>query len=269
MKIPSIVLPWTDFPYNPIRDDDIAHDESNSPCIEKHELSKVRDGSSLSVFLPWILCVILSLCLLLVLSARSFSRTQCSYEHEFSTEFFPIRSTISLHSTQFYGGIEMDGNGTMRRTFDRGGKTYAGPANPEIDEAWEELIGGRYFYITEDEAKDAWGDSYKAFHYEMRGDISYVAGLDVMHTLHCVDMLRRTLDKEYYENFPQPHFGRLHYDHCIDHLRQYIMCNADLTPVPTKWYPSLGRDYTDSDQIHTCRNYGQIREFVNQRDQVP
>ena len=56
---------------------------------------------------------------------------------------------------------------------------------------------GRYFLITEEEAKDTFGDPrYKDFWNE--GDGGYVTGLEVLHTLHCVNQVRMALHQDYY-----------------------------------------------------------------------
>jgi len=40
---------------------------------------------------------------------------------------------------------------------------YTGEPSPEIDNAWHQLLWGRYFSISEEEAKALWGDSYEEF----------------------------------------------------------------------------------------------------------
>lgn len=76
-------------------------------------------------------------------------------------------------------------------------------------------------------------------------------------------MLRMAIYKDYYP----PKFGHhakfqeYHIDHCIDIIRQSIQCHADLTVIPTKWYDGLGRDFIDSDQTHTCRNFEKVRQW--------
>lgn len=54
-------------------------------------------------------------------------------------------------------------------------------------------------------------------------------------------------------------------DHCINHLRQMIMCNADITPIPTRWYGGINQNYIDSNRPHTCRNFGKLRAWVSER----
>lgn len=53
----------------------------------------------------------------------------------------------------------------------------------------------------------------------------------MFHTLHCVNHLRRAYYPEVY--FPKtapkmPDYALMHRDHCIEHVRQYIMCHGDV-----------------------------------------
>jgi hypothetical protein len=58
----------------------------------------------------------------------------------------------------------------------------------------------------------------------------------------------------------------LNTDHCIDQLRQYVMCSADLTTYGTRYFESLGRNYADTDVKHVCRDFGKIRDWVRRRN---
>lgn len=49
-----------------------------------------------------------------------------------------------------------------------------GPPNPEIDTNWDQLIGNRYFSISEEEAERAWGDKRHEYVDERKG--GYTAG---------------------------------------------------------------------------------------------
>jgi Mycotoxin biosynthesis protein UstYa len=46
--------------------------------------------------------------------------------------------------------------------------------------------------------------------------------------------------------------------HCFEHTRQYIMCAGDLTPLPTKLSPILGRDCLNGP--HICRNFEKLQD---------
>ncbi|KAK0749766.1 hypothetical protein B0T18DRAFT_320986, partial [Schizothecium vesticola] len=49
--------------------------------------------------------------------------------------------------------------------------------------------------------------------------------------------------------------------HCIDQLRQQVMCAGDTMPVPVKWHATARRSYVDSDIKHTCRNFRKLKKF--------
>ena len=113
----------------------------------------------------------------------------------------------------------------------------------------------------------------------------------MFHTLHCLvstlaapllqceeklttflkNNIRKALDPENYGGHSHgtrskdPKTNLLHQDHCIEQLRQYIMCSGDMTPLPTKFYPALGRNYVDSDVPHTCRNFESLHSWVVDR----
>lgn len=136
-----------------------------------------------------------------------------------------------------------------------------------VDAAWEELTENRYFLLSDAEARASYGidpatgDPPAKYWNVHHG--GWVAGLDAMHTLHCLNHLRTTLYPEVYPQDPQN--AAMHGAHCVDHLRQLAMCNVDLTPIPTQWFEGIGQNYINSSRVHTCRNFGAVREWVRER----
>lgn len=88
---------------------------------------------------------------------------------------------------------------------------YVGLPSDEQDERWEQLY---HQYVTIDEKQTQ---------------------LSVYHQMWCLDFLRKMSTPYFY--FPGTEIeelGRLEtqQQHCIDQLRQYVMCNADITEMP-------------------------------------
>ncbi len=56
-----------------------------------------------------------------------------------------------------------------------------------------------------------------------------------------------------------------HWDHCVDMLRQTLMCHADVSPIPfhvnspknTAIVPRL-------ETTHTCRDFGRIQQWARE-----
>lgn len=55
-----------------------------------------------------------------------------------------------------------------------------------------------------------------------------------------------------------------HASHCIDSLRQAVMCAVDITPIPWRWFPDRGESQPYSSIQHTCRNFEQVREWAKE-----
>jgi hypothetical protein len=51
-----------------------------------------------------------------------------------------------------------------------------------------------------------------------------------------------------------------HFHHCLDALRQDIMCTADDTPMPTK----LEKDVIGNNQVLMCRNWDKLIEWTQE-----
>lgn len=188
-----------------------------------------------------------------------------SFNKGFSTEFGPAKPYIHEKQSMFWGGPRWYDNGTGYHVNNPAEPTYAGPPNEEIDAAWEDLLRGRYFTITEAEAVQTFGNPHGLYLHP--DGVGYLTGLDVFHALHCVEQLRRALDRNHYFNnrtkLAYPDRG--HRDHCIDHIRQQLMCHADLTPIPVIWYEGHRRSFVQSDVVHTCRDWDSVRQFVASR----
>ena len=142
--------------------------------------------------------------------------------------------------------------------------------------------------MTAEEAQSALGPDYRSYYSPIHS--TYLIGLDVFHTLHCVNELRKAFAPEYYGPMMQ-----LHREHCLeqstdvffsevqtyvrhadnDLVRQYVMCAGDITPVPTRFFPGLkdphdtegkvGGDYVASDVVHTCRDFDMLRSWLTSR----
>ncbi|KAI0965306.1 hypothetical protein F4678DRAFT_485386 [Xylaria arbuscula] len=195
----------------------------------------------------------------------------------YSSDFGPARVAASAHQRKFTGSPRFDEKKGEYIPSESPSLKYMG-LGPKVDSAWDELTKGkystpsessnvsnsitdRYFLLTDEEAKEAWGDGYTEFWDDNTG--GYLGGLDMFHTLHCLDHLRKSFYPDEY--ILDGIHGDMHQLHCIDHLRQMIQCNADMTVIPTRWYGSINQNYIDSDRTHTCRDFSKVREWVSSR----
>lgn len=102
---------------------------------------------------------------------------------------------------------------------------------------------------------------------------------DVFHSLHCLNAVRIEVSKTLYNlsesemmnlhHHPAglgltPQFEQLHMEHCMDRIRQALMCQGDMTPSPLYSWASipiaLGKGGT-----HTCRKWEPIMKWMDSR----
>ena len=53
-----------------------------------------------------------------------------------------------------------------------------------------------------------------------------------------------------------------HTAHCVNSIRQSIMCSTDVTPNVWSWDERRQRNFPRLDSVHTCRNFEKIKEWA-------
>ncbi|KAI0201415.1 hypothetical protein F4808DRAFT_459906 [Astrocystis sublimbata] len=94
---------------------------------------------------------------------------------------------------------------------------FTGKPRPELDDAWHKLLDGTLIKFTDEELRQA-GNAKSIAH----KDGGYVGGLAISHSLHCLDWK----ELEY------------HMDHCLESIRQEILCSGSSEVYTLKWTPA-------------------------------
>ncbi|SPQ25729.1 8a642c71-02e4-4acf-b4ee-2291641d0938 [Thermothielavioides terrestris] len=89
----------------------------------------------------------------------------------------------------------------------------------EVDAAWEDLLYALNIRISEDEMSIL--HENRTHRVRVNGG-DYVGVLGVYHHMHCLYNLRRVVHWDYY-------------DHCIDSIRQALMCHTNTALYTAEW----------------------------------
>ena len=229
----------------------------------------------------WLRVSILGLASLVVLESLVITLLISKARHTFLNHIGPhdfpnIQPAIGLENRRFTSAIRILDNGTLEFALDPAQPRYVGPPSPEIDQNWDDLTEGRYIKLTNEEVeilnKDTAVPDLQPFSQRLPNikQAGVYGGIDMMHSLHCVNAVRKHLDLEYYKDLIDlpVQYRRMHIEHCIDQLRQAVMCHGDTTPVTLKpiWLdrPSIGL-LGETERTHTCRNSKMLRDWVTDR----
>ncbi|KAL3417601.1 hypothetical protein PVAG01_10611 [Phlyctema vagabunda] len=230
-----------------------------------------RRRFSYNVVIPWTISVFF-FCTTLFLGLQQRPSQICdrdifSFERGFQTDFVSSEDPIPLILVEKKFTNDLLFNATSQDFYnqpnDSSEITYIGNPSPIIDKAWHDLLHAQYTAITPAEAAQ-----FPASHIEpiwYNGDHSFME-LSVFHNLHCLNEIRVALDKGSEQKHGSIHGGRVHLDHCVDQIRQALMCHADLTPVPMlPVKDSISDLYIGNGETHTCRDFDAIWSWVERR----
>ncbi|KAJ7641088.1 hypothetical protein FB45DRAFT_1053696 [Roridomyces roridus] len=144
------------------------------------------------------------------------------------------------------------------------------PSSPHLDKMWSDLYNFGVSRITKDEASMLPNKTE-----EIPGDEGhYIAALDVFHTLHCLNKIRMALDPDYYPAWristannwiPEQKNVTQHISHCVEWLRQSIMCTSDTSVIVWQWDSARNTSVFRSDVAHTCRKFDNVQAWAKER----
>jgi hypothetical protein len=98
------------------------------------------------------------------------------------------------------------------------------------------------------------------------GPNAHIVEVDIMHTIHCLNAIRRDIHWRYYfkddypdGNFPELH--RVHTDHCIYIVLQNLMCSATVDLITQPWVDGQLHPFPDFNVQKKCRNFDAIVDW--------
>ena len=91
------------------------------------------------------------------------------------------------------------------------------------------------------------------------------------HHLHCLNLVRKSLAWNYPHYIAERHDSfhadadviELHVNHCVDVIRQRLMCVPDTGVFGQVWVDNLPEKvFVDFDTDHKCKNFWEIKDWV-------
>ncbi|KZS87708.1 hypothetical protein SISNIDRAFT_535241 [Sistotremastrum niveocremeum HHB9708] len=146
---------------------------------------------------------------------------------------------------------------------------FYGPPTDETDQAWQALLQNGVSRIPRHQAALLPNRTE-----QIPGDEDhYVVALDVFHQLHCLNVIRKALSPQRY----QPPNNVLidtgdgliafdHVDHCVNSIRESLMCNADISVNVWQWDAKRKRSIPRLDVLHTCKNWEGIAGWAHENN---
>ncbi|KUJ19760.1 uncharacterized protein LY89DRAFT_772311, partial [Mollisia scopiformis] len=141
---------------------------------------------------------------------------------------------------------------------------YSGYPTPELDEAWDKLLGNMNIRLSLEDL-EAVGRVEDAV--ELPDGSGYAGTLNIYHEIHCVKWLHVYMYQEYY--YPnlddaQREENREHSEHCLNQLRSTAMCHGDVGMVTYSW-GNDSRKPKAAATAHQCIDFERLAEWTQER----
>ncbi|KAG6008702.1 hypothetical protein E4U21_004057 [Claviceps maximensis] len=177
-----------------------------------------------------------------------------------------LRDVRARYHTQVFNGSFMKQN------------IYRQKASPQVDKAWEELgVDYRAGVIS---YQDGLASGLTPSSVQRAGKYGggFLVNVEGMHHLHCLNLLRKSLyfNYEHYKKLGQHEFIndeailQPHITHCLDTVRQVLMCNVDTGVLGQVWTDKTTPvAFPDFNTRHKCKNFNHVREWARKLQRPP
>lgn len=143
------------------------------------------------------------------------------------------------------------------------------PPSRPVDAFWERMSPGSVILLTEAEMRQMHKEPSLAVHLPLDkdtgyGERKYIAKLDHLHQIHCLNHLRQAGHPEYYNLTSAAQ--RLHTDHCVRSLFDYLMCHVSWDVFNYYWVEGQARPQPDFTSARQCRDVEGMFDFYRAHD---
>ncbi|KAI1173215.1 hypothetical protein F4777DRAFT_581224 [Nemania sp. FL0916] len=144
------------------------------------------------------------------------------------------------------------------------------PPSLELDRLWDDLLFAQNIRITPDEMVRLNMNTTNGVRIS---DGDYAGALGVYHHLHCLNSMRKALHADYYAQVPESAYPKEtitpeHTDHCIDTLRQALMCHANTAVYTAEWVADSHEPinkHIRGKATTTCVKWDSVNDWARQR----
>lgn len=164
--------------------------------------------------------------------------------------YSPAQDVISYKYYTFFNGFEDNIS------------PFQSPPSTELDARWEDLYNFGISRIPRSQAARLPNRTE-----EIPGDEgNFIVELDVFHEIHCLNRIRKAL---YPDHYPEMRMddpkNEEHISHCLDSIRQSLMCSSDVSTIVWQWNKTFHQAFPKGNVVHRCRDFEKIKEWALER----
>ncbi|KAI0396113.1 hypothetical protein F5Y17DRAFT_456243 [Xylariaceae sp. FL0594] len=148
---------------------------------------------------------------------------------------------------------------------------WTGPPTEEVERAWYEIVQYGMIGVSEEDISKIQHSSTSARFPDSSGG-GYIAATIGTHHLHCLHYIWQDhymsqllpAARAEKERIPK-YLYELHYEHCVDYIRQGLMCQFDTGIIPYSWVRDHPNPTPNANTHHKCVDWAALQDWLRDR----
>lgn len=147
---------------------------------------------------------------------------------------------------------------------------FKGPPTPSVEEAWRSVMQYGVIAVTADDYERTRHSLRTAVQFPAEAGGGYLATTVGTHQLHCLHFLWKDHHREYFPDLvgtarEVPDLYERHFEHCVDYIRQSIMCHFDTGLVTYDWVRKHQNPTPNANAMHKCVDWDAVQHWLRER----
>ncbi|KAI0905021.1 hypothetical protein F4823DRAFT_567161 [Ustulina deusta] len=202
------------------------------------------------------------LAILILYHGETRGMERCWNMHNYYSPVSAALATTPYVTTRFNGSLWYD-------------SPFKGPPTPAVEEAWHSIMQYGMIAVSRSDYEQANHSVRTAVQFPAEAGGGYVATTVGTHQLHCLHFVWQDHHGAYFPEMARkareaPELYERHYEHCVDYIRQSIMCQFDTGLVTYDWVMQHQNPTPNSNAMHKCVDWDAVQAWLQHRAvQVP
>ncbi|GAB1316879.1 Cyclochlorotine biosynthesis protein O [Madurella fahalii] len=252
--IPSFVYrPLSGHPSEPFPTS-LVEGEEEDYARRKHKICRwhwmVHAGSAVAV---------ISLLVLLMLSLHDMPRTAARCWDMYNY-YSPVNDALARRpyvTTRFNGSLWYS-------------SPFKGPPTPAVEDAWHAVMQYGMIAVTAEDYERTGHSIRTAVRFPPEAGGGYVATTVGTHQLHCLHYLWQDHHRAHFPDTLRkahdvPELYERHFEHCVDYIRQSLMCHFDTGLVTYDWVRQHQNPSPNANAMHKCVDWDAAQQWLRER----
>jgi hypothetical protein len=172
----------------------------------------------------------------------------------------PVNAAVVQHghvTTRYNGSLWYD-------------SPFKGPPTPAIEEAWHSIMQYGMIAVSASDIQRVNHSLRTAVRFPSEAGGGYMVTTVGTHQIHCLHYIWQDHHRAAFPDVARkmreiPEMYERHYEHCVDYIRQSIMCQFDTGLVTYNWVRDHQQPTPNSNAMHKCVNWDAVQGWLKDR----